>query len=142
MPVRAKLPPGTGKRVPLNMRTTRELRGNLEKAAANSGRSLAQEVEHRLERSFTEEANLQWAYKQIIGDEALHRAIMTASLFARSSPEDPWMPWHKDPALRKETAHVLLVELEREAAKLNADADKVPSGKTRKRPARKRVVRK
>ncbi len=142
MPVRAKLPPGKGKRVPLNMRTTRELRGSLEKAAANSGRSLAQEVETRLERSFAEEANLEWAYKQIIGDEALHRAIMTACLFARSSPEDPWMPWHKNPALREEAANVFLVELDREAAKLSADADKVPPGKTRKRPARKRDTRK
>lgn len=53
MPARAKLPPGEGKRVPLNMRTTRELREKLEKEAADSGRSLAQEVEARLERSFT-----------------------------------------------------------------------------------------
>jgi hypothetical protein len=34
------------------MRTTRELREKLEKNAADSGRSLAQEVEHRLEQSF------------------------------------------------------------------------------------------
>ena len=51
MPARAKLPPGEGKRVPLNMRTTREGRERLEKAAANSGRSLAQEVEYQLERA-------------------------------------------------------------------------------------------
>ena len=50
MPARAKLPPGEGKRVPLNMRTTREVRGRLEKAASDSGRSLAQEVEYCLER--------------------------------------------------------------------------------------------
>ncbi len=55
MPARAKLPPGEGKRVPLNMRTTRELRERLEREAADSGRSLAQEVEARLERSFTSE---------------------------------------------------------------------------------------
>ncbi len=52
MPARAKLPPGEGKRTPLNMRTTRELRERLEREAADSGRSLAQEVEFRLERSF------------------------------------------------------------------------------------------
>lgn len=62
MPARAKLPPGKGKRVPLNMRATRELRKALEKAAANSGRSLAQEVEHRLERSFSEENYLSLLY--------------------------------------------------------------------------------
>ena len=52
MPARAKLPPGEGKRVPLNMRTTPKTRGQLERAAAESGRSLVQEVETRLERSF------------------------------------------------------------------------------------------
>jgi hypothetical protein len=44
-----------GKRYPLNMRSTKELREQLERAAAQSGRSLVQEVEHRLERSFRDE---------------------------------------------------------------------------------------
>ena len=58
MPARAKLPPGEGKRAPLNMRTTQEIRARLEKAAADSGRSLVQEVETRLERSFLVEDHL------------------------------------------------------------------------------------
>ena len=44
-----------GKRYPLNMRTTKELRDKIEWAATVSGRSLVQEVESRLERSFQEE---------------------------------------------------------------------------------------
>ncbi len=44
--------------MPLNMRTTRETRERLEKAAADSGRSLVQEVEARLERSFLVEDHL------------------------------------------------------------------------------------
>ncbi|GGH12607.1 hypothetical protein GCM10007036_10590 [Alsobacter metallidurans] len=40
------------KRAPLGFRTTRELRAKLEEAADASGRSLAQEMEIRLERSF------------------------------------------------------------------------------------------
>ena len=40
------------KRYPLNMRTTKSIRDRLESAANDSGRSLAQEVEYRLERSF------------------------------------------------------------------------------------------
>jgi TraY domain len=52
---RTKKPTGGGKRYPLNMRTTRETRERLEAAAAANGRSLAQEVEVRLERSFAEE---------------------------------------------------------------------------------------
>ena len=62
MPERAKLPRGEGKRVPLNMRTTREVRERLERRAADSGRSLVQEVERRLERSFLEEDYLALIY--------------------------------------------------------------------------------
>jgi hypothetical protein len=54
MPRRA-LPPEEGKRIPLNMRTTREIRNRLTTAAIASGRSLAQEVEYRLERSFRDD---------------------------------------------------------------------------------------
>jgi hypothetical protein len=46
---------GTGKRVPLNMKTTEEVRAKLERAAAASGRSLTAEVEYRLEQSFFEQ---------------------------------------------------------------------------------------
>jgi hypothetical protein len=42
----------SGKRHPLNMRTTEDVRRKLEAAAEHSGRSLAQEVEARLEQSF------------------------------------------------------------------------------------------
>src|SRR5215204_3123260 len=42
----------TDKRPPLSLRTTRELRDMLEAAALASGRSLAQEVEDRLEGTF------------------------------------------------------------------------------------------
>lgn len=41
-----------GKRHPLNMRTTREIREHLEDAARKSGRSLAQEAEHRLQATY------------------------------------------------------------------------------------------
>jgi hypothetical protein len=47
--------PEAGKRYPLNMRTTRELRERIIAAAHASGRSLVQEVEYRLERSFEKE---------------------------------------------------------------------------------------
>ena len=121
-------------------RITPETRARLEEAAKGADRSLAQEIEMRLERSFTEEANLQWAYKQIIGDEALHRAIMLPSALIRISQEKTGVPWHKDPELRKEAAKLYWKQLDDEAAKLSADADKVPSGKTRRRRAKKRVV--
>jgi hypothetical protein len=49
---RARAKPRAGKRYPLNMRTTKAIRDKLEHAAATAGRSLAQEVELRLEQSF------------------------------------------------------------------------------------------
>ncbi len=54
-PGRPPLPPGEGKKVPLNMRTTRAIRGRLESAAGRSGRSLVHEVEYRLEQTFRDE---------------------------------------------------------------------------------------
>nr|WP_128083353.1 hypothetical protein [Methylobacterium sp. B34] len=53
------------KRSPLNMRTTAKLRDALEKEASKADRSLAQEVEARLERSFQEDELL----AAFIGDQ-------------------------------------------------------------------------
>ena len=56
MPRRAEKTTGkgksSGKLYPLSMRTSLEIRQGLEAAAAKSGRSLAQEVERRVEDSF------------------------------------------------------------------------------------------
>lgn len=58
------VPEGPGRRIALLSRTTPDLRLSLERAASVSGRSLGQEVEHRLERSFADENML----VQIFGD--------------------------------------------------------------------------
>ena len=55
---RPNLPAGEGKRYALGLRTTKELRDLLQQAADSSGRSLAQEIEFRLERSFERERTL------------------------------------------------------------------------------------
>jgi hypothetical protein len=54
-----------GKRHPLNMRTTKELREKLEQAAAKSGRSLVGEVEYRLERSFDRDETVKLAKSEM-----------------------------------------------------------------------------
>jgi Arc-like DNA binding domain len=66
---------GGGKRHPLNMRTTKEIRDRLEAAAVANGRSLAQEVEARLERSFAEESGFG-------GPEMRRVAYLMAAAFA------------------------------------------------------------
>ena len=63
---RPPLPQGEGKRHPLNIRTTKEMRDRLEAAATASGRSLAQEVEFRLEASLSNEKK----------DELTHQVLM------------------------------------------------------------------
>lgn len=72
MPRRAektKGKPNAGKRYPLNMRTTFELRRQLEGAASASGRSLAQEAELRIEHSFRDRRLLQEALELAYGRE-------------------------------------------------------------------------
>jgi hypothetical protein len=64
---------GQGKRFPLNMRTTKEIREKLERAAAQSGRSLVQEVEHRLQKSFDHEETSASVSRQF---SALKRELM------------------------------------------------------------------
>jgi len=64
---------GQGKRYPLNMRTTKEIREKLERAAAQSGRSLVQEVEHRLQKSFDHEETSASVSRQF---SALKRELM------------------------------------------------------------------
>jgi hypothetical protein len=59
------------------MRTTRELREKLEREAAASGRSLAQEVEYRLQRSLLEEDLLTgWLGGEHISTLARYIAVM------------------------------------------------------------------
>ena len=55
---RPPLPPGKRKRPSMGFRPTAEMRKQLEEASANSGLSLTQEVERRLERSFSDEDQL------------------------------------------------------------------------------------
>jgi TraY domain len=83
---------GEGKRYPLNMRTTKEMREKLERAAAQSGRSLVQEVEFRLERSFDRE---EISREMSEGREKLSREM--AQRFDRISKElgdalNKWSP--------------------------------------------------
>lgn len=57
---RPKLPPGQGKRHGLSLRTTKQLRDQIKAASRLSGRSMAQEIEYRLERTFIEDYERRW----------------------------------------------------------------------------------
>lgn len=75
-----------GKLQPLNMRTTADIRGRLEQAAALSGRSLTQEVERRLEQSFDPKPTLEDQLKQRYGAQAAGLLLLLGrELIARVS---------------------------------------------------------
>ena len=86
---------GEGKKSPLNMRTTAALRDKLEAAAGESGRSLVQEVEYRLEQSFAMDALLGGKYSE------LPRLITLAMALGPKGP-------HKRAALSEATRIICL----------------------------------
>src|SRR5258708_35842855 len=76
--------PLAGKRYPLNMRTTKEIRDRLEAEAVANGRSLAQEIELRLEASFRREQQLAEAMESVLGgprSSALFRTLAARAAF-------------------------------------------------------------
>lgn len=77
------------KRFPLSLRTTKELREQLEDAASYSGRSLAQEVEHRLGASFQKEASATTRQTGMLLD-AIN--IIASVIEAQTGKH-----WHEDP---------------------------------------------
>jgi hypothetical protein len=109
MPPRAKATKSkgaeAGKRYPLNMRTTFEVRRELERAAAATGRSLAQEAEHRIQQTFQNQKVLQEALDlsfgpQISGLLMIIGDVMrtTAQTVAFTSTGDPSIEnWSEDP---------------------------------------------
>ena len=115
---RPPLPPEKRKRPSMGFRPTAEMRSKLEEVAAVSGLSLTQEVERRLERSFSEEENLRWAYSTFIGDEALHRVLMAMVVIIRSTEDEHGLQWREDPAAREEAALFFKYLLDGEAGKL------------------------
>jgi hypothetical protein len=86
------------KRYPLNMRTTKGVRERLERAAAKSGRSLAQEVEWRLERSLDFDGHLVLARGDIWSSILVHNGELWVILGddPRDFPVPPGAPPHEE----------------------------------------------
>jgi hypothetical protein len=81
----APLPPDQGKRHPIGIRVTKEIRAFLQQMADSSGRSLAQEIELRLQRSVDFDAILGGARPA-----ALFRAL-AASVVIQFGTSDRWL---------------------------------------------------
>ena len=95
---------GEGKRVPLNMRTTKVMRVRLEAAAAESGRSLAAEVEHRLEQSFASSDVI----KLLTGGNQTLIAGVCSALNTRPIDDDKAEEWPKSAAYMAAIAAIVL----------------------------------
>ena len=88
---RPALPPEKGKRYAIGIRTTKELRGLLQQAADLSGRSLAQEIEFRLERSFDRKQTLADAMLEKFGDVRLLDVFEELTRIAKYLRHAGWM---------------------------------------------------
>jgi hypothetical protein len=77
-----------GKRYPLNMRTTKVIRDKVERAAAISGRSLAQEVENRVERSIL--------FDEDTGSASVRSLVDMVRLAAGRVEAKTGKAWHED----------------------------------------------
>jgi hypothetical protein len=109
--------PEEGKRHPLNIRTTRELREQLGAAANRSGRSLAQEMEIRLEHSFADERLLGGAH-----NFAVARLIASALSAVETSLGQRWTESDlAKEACRGAAAKAIEIAFEKEAGDARAE---------------------
>ena len=104
---RPALPPEQGKRYPLNMRTTKTLRDSLSAAHKKSGRSRAQEVEHRLERSMlSDETRF-----DDFGGETPYRLCQAFTGIAKCTEAKTGRSWAEDETTFAIAAHAWIVVL-------------------------------
>ncbi len=80
------------KRKTLSTRITSDLRDRLDKSADESGRSLSQEIEFRLEQSFRAED----AYYREFGDKSLYKTMRWFALTLDEAQQITEKPWKKD----------------------------------------------
>ena len=100
--------PGGAKLAPLSMRTTKEIRAKLDDAAAQSGRSLAQEVERIIEGHFADEDKNAAAF----GDEQTYRLMLLFANVAQMVQFGANKPWYEDKAATQQAANIWLGVLE------------------------------
>jgi TraY domain len=101
----------TGERIAILSRTTRELRQQLEQAAEQSGRSLSQEIEYRLERSFEDEKRHDFE-AAITGNEFTALLARMVAFIATALERSEQQPWDKNDLIRFVVRESILDALE------------------------------
>lgn len=106
-PGRPTKPPRPGERNPLGLRVTAEVKERLERAARESGRSISQEVEMRLERSFAADEHL---YERFGGRDVYFLAslIGRVALAVKPAPEARWIDDADGAAVIRAAADMIL----------------------------------
>jgi DNA-binding CsgD family transcriptional regulator len=102
-----------GRRPPVSFRTTEEMRDQLERAASASGRSITQEIEHRLEQSFREEDLL----SRYFGSDEAIELLKELSLIINHQMIRSGRSWRDDHATReaiREHVFILFFDLDDE----------------------------
>jgi hypothetical protein len=94
LPRKSPTAKGRGKRYPLNMRTTREVRELLERVAAASGRSLVQQAEHMIQSSLRDELLF-----TALGGSVAGSVIRPILLFLSSLESSRIGDWRGNPAV-------------------------------------------
>lgn len=98
---RPRLPPDEGKRHAVGIRTTKQLKDLLQRAADSSGRSIAQEIEFRLENSFREEDQSQLAGLLMTLEKTMRDAGMHAGFISTGSYQGA-LDWFENPTALRE----------------------------------------
>jgi hypothetical protein len=87
---RPPLPPGEAKRSSFNTRLRPDLKTQLEQAAADEGRSLSEEIEFRLERSFLTEDHLRFLAGDLRGATFVRQFLDVVALMSAFRKQPVW----------------------------------------------------
>ena len=128
---RPALPAEEGKRYPVGIRTTKALREALWSASRASGRSLAQEIEFRLERSLDRERQVVDALELVFDRQVAGLMLAIGCVVKQARPKPRRHDWLSDPEafrVQAEAINLLLQALAPDAhpkvwAKLNNALD-------------------
>jgi TraY domain-containing protein len=97
--------PNPGERVPMSFRVTPEFKAKLDRAADTNGRSLAQEIEFRLERSLDEERHLADALELAFEHQVAGLMLAIGCVIKEQLTDNP--DWLSDPAAFRKKAEAI-----------------------------------
>ena len=117
--------------IQLKVRMKEPLRAKIEACAKTAGVSLNAELVSRLEKSFTEEANLHWAVSHIIGDDYVFRAFLAALMSLRVEESHWKKTWVEEPYIRQDFAKTFKTFLDHEAERAAKAPKKGKAPKTK-----------